>query len=452
MKNITMQEATALLTEAENMDRSVRLALQRERLCELVSYAREHAGYFREAYRDIDLEHLSLESLSPVRKKDLMEHYEQWVTDPEITYSAVISYLKESKAEQLYLSKYTGLTTSGTSGVPMPMLRDSYHNTIHGAMINRRFIFKNISADIMNPCNSRIASIIYTDPKVSSYRSFMKAKNAAGAYADNMQAFSPAMSVKELVRRIDEFDPDMITCYPSALCALAIEQKKGNLHLHLKAIACSAEVLTEEMYALFTETFQCPVLNNYCSTEGGEAAMSCNCGHLHINEDWVIIEPVNQELQPVQDADAWSDGILVTDLSNYVQPIIRYHMNDQIRICTHCNCGSTFPYMEIRGRSGGVAEICGKTVMIVNLTAALEKMPLVYTAQVIQTAPDTLEIRAVCINEADREKAFSMIERKLREILDYEECQNYHIVWSEEEPYRSNRGGKLQSFVDLSSK
>ena len=58
----------------------------------------------------------------------------------------------------------------------------------------------------------------------------------------------------------------------------------------------------------------------------------------------------------------------------------------------------------------------------------------------------------MCINEADREKAFSMIERKLREILDYEECQNYHIVWSEEEPYRSNRGGKLQSFVDLSSK
>lgn len=449
MENISMQEAMALLIEAENMDRTARLKLQTERLRKLVSYVREHSDYFRELYGEIDLEQLNTASLPPTQKKELMEHYEQWVTDSEITYSGVMSYLKETKAEQLYLSKYSGLTTSGTSGVPMPMLRDSYHNTIHGAMINRRFISKNISPDIMNPCNSKIASIIYTDPKISSFRSFMKAKKAAGKYADNMQAFSPAMSIKELTRQVGEFNPDMITCYPSALCALALEQKKGNLHLNLKAIACSAEVLTEEMFALFTETFHCPVLNNYCSTEGGEAAMSCSCGHLHMNEDWVIIEPVDKDMQPIKDESEWSDGILITDLSNYVQPIIRYHMNDQIRIHTHCDCKSTFPYMEIRGRSGGVAEICGNTVMIISLVAELEKMPLVYATQVIQTTSDTLEIRAICIREEDREKAFSMIEQKVKVVLDREECRDYHIIWSEQEPYRSNRGGKMQSFVSL---
>ena len=32
--------------------------------------------------------------------------------------------------------------------------------------------------------------------------------------------------------------------------------------------------------------------------EGGEIACECAEGHLHINEDWVIMEPVDERYQP----------------------------------------------------------------------------------------------------------------------------------------------------------
>ncbi len=450
MKSLTTQEAIELLSEAEKMKPDALQQLQKQRLKEIVGYVKEHSDYFREAYKDIDPENFRLEDLPSTDKKGLTEHYERWVTDQEITYEGVMSYLKNTDANQLYLSKYTALTTSGTSGSPMPMIRDSYHNTIHGAMISRRLFTGNASPEFMNPSKYRIASIIYTDPKVSSYRSLLKAKQAAGEYAVNMQAFSPAQPIGELARQIEAFHPDVITCYPSAMCAIAVEQRKGNIHLDLRAIACSAEALTEDMFNLFTETFHCPVINNYCSTEGGEAAMSCSNGHLHVNEDWVIIEPVDENRMPITDEDVWSEGILITDLTNYVQPVIRYYMNDQVKIHRHSNqCDNSFAQMEIQGRSGGITEVCGKSILITHFAKDLESIPMVCISQIAQTATDTLEIRAVFAPDADKEKVFADIESRVKKILDREGCEGYHIIHSDQEPQRNERGGKLQKFIRI---
>ena len=80
-------------------------------------------------------------------------------------------------------------------------------------------------------------------------------------------------NVDESGRKLNEFQPDLITGYPSVMGSLAKAADAGKLKIHPQAVACSAEKLKDNVYQALKDTFGCPILNNYCSTEGGEAAM-----------------------------------------------------------------------------------------------------------------------------------------------------------------------------------
>lgn len=101
-----------------------------------------------------------------------MADYSAWVTDPSVTEQGVMDYIHSSAAlDFLYLGKYTALSTSGTTGNPMPMVRDSYHNAIHGAMIQIRLLC-GLDSDIMYPVKYKIASVLVLEASVSSYSGF----------------------------------------------------------------------------------------------------------------------------------------------------------------------------------------------------------------------------------------------------------------------------------------
>lgn len=355
MKAIERDEAVRLCLEGERLSPAERERLAAERLRELVAYAREHSAYYQKVYREVG-EDFRLSDLPPVTKKELMADYGAWVTDPRVTEEGVRDYVRSDEAlEKLYLGKYTALTTSGTTGKPMPMVRDVYHNTIHSAMIQTRLL-REVDPDLMNPVRHRIASIIILDPSVSSYSGFLKMQRANPGYEQNTLAIALTEDIDKIMEKLNRFQPDLITGYPSILAVIGKAGQEGRLRIQPQAIACSAETLTEKVYHTLRSAFGCPVLNNYCSTEGGEAAMSCSGGKLHVNEDWVIIEPVDKDGRPVPEG-SWSEGVYVTDLTNYVQPVIRYYMEDKVRILGEaCPCGSTLPVMEIRGREAGTIE------------------------------------------------------------------------------------------------
>lgn len=140
MKTIDMNQALRLCKEAETMPQKQRGKLRDTRLMELACYARNYSPYFKKAYKDIG-ESFTLSQLPPTNKKQLMKDYEAWVTDPRIRYEDVFSYIESPEGgRELYLESYTAITTSGTTGNPMPMVRDPYHNTIHGALTKTRLL------------------------------------------------------------------------------------------------------------------------------------------------------------------------------------------------------------------------------------------------------------------------------------------------------------------------
>ncbi len=446
MTNISMEEAVRLCKEGEKLLSEEKKAVVHKRLKALVSYSKNHSAYFRRLYSDIDVDNFSLEDLPPVTKSELMKCYEDWVTDSDITYNNVVEYVNSPvETRGSYLGKYAALMTSGTSGTPMPMVRDSYHNTIHGALIQTRFL-RNVDQHILDPRYNKLATIIFTDQTVSSYSSFLKIKTMNPEYSANMLAISLQEGSENIIKKLNDFQPDFLSAYPSTIGPLISAAEEGRLSIHLKSIGFSAEVLSPETRCRAEMAFNCPVLNNYCSTEGGEVAMACKLGNLHINDDWIIIEPVDKNGMPVKDGE-WSEGIYVTDLTNYVQPIIRYYMNDSVKISRSCKCGINLPIMEINGRVLEDIQIEGKRLSGLVILHSLHEVKDLYTYQVAHVSEGCFELRAEFANGADKEKILNDFRRDLNEYLLNNGCKEVTVKLSAEPPKHSMKGGKIKEFV-----
>jgi phenylacetate-CoA ligase len=121
--------------------------------------------------------------------------------------------------------------------------------------------------------------------------------------------------------------------------------KQHNLkYPNLVGIMSTGEVLYQRDKELFEEFYQCRVFDMYGSRETGNTACECNQHRgRHIAVETSLLEVV-KDGQPLP---ADQDGeYLITDLTNYGFPLIRYQINDYGRILSEsCSCGRHLPMM-----------------------------------------------------------------------------------------------------------
>ena len=447
MKTISNEDAKRVVLEGGSLPLEERMQLQRRRLNELVNHVRQHSPYFARLYADVPAD-VSITDLPVTFKQTLLENYDDWVTDRDLHLQQVLDYVARDpfKDQSLLLGKYTALRTSGSTGNPLPMVRDDYHNKIHGQLIAQRLL-GDVGGDILDISKHRRASVIHLSNGASSYGALLRMKAAHPESADNLLGISVLDSVDSIVAQLNDFQPETMAGYPSMLAQLAVEQLQGRLHLSLKHLATSAEMLSPENYVLLREAFQCPVANNYCMTEGGEVAMTRGCPHLHINDDWIIVEPVDANYQPMGMSDEWSAGVLITDLSNFVQPIIRYFVTDVVRISLSPDDCCPLPVLNIRGRALDMYTIDGKTFSVAGLVTEAEVWPDLVRYQFVQTDGNTIEVRGVC--KSDARTVLQGLCDHLTQFLVKQGCANARFTWSLEPLIPNKRGGKIPMYVKL---
>lgn len=445
MKTIELAEAKRLVAEGVELPLAERMKLQQQRLGELVEHVRQHSPYFARHYAGVP-DDFKLTDLPPTEKPTLLANYDDWVTDRRLHLQDVLDYVNRdpTKDQSRLLGDYTALRTSGSTGNPLPMVRDDYHNKIHGQLAVQRLL-KGVDPEMLDFSKHRRASVIHLSNGASSYGAFLRLKATHPEHADNLLGISCLESVDTIVARLNDFQPETMAGYPSMMVRLAVEQLQGRLHISLKHLVTSAELLSEENYYLLRQAFQCPVANNYCMTEGGEIAMTHNCPHLHINDDWLIVEPVDNELRPLGMSDEWSAGVLVTDLSNFVQPIIRYHVGDVIRVRPSTDDCCSLPIMQIQGRTFDSYTICGKTFNVVGIFSKSEVWPDLVRFQFVQTDDQTIEVRGVC--KAAPEQVLPPLCDRLKAFLAEQGCPDARFTWSAEPLIPNKRGGKIPLYV-----
>ena len=386
-------------------------AVQKKRLEALVRTAREKSPFYRKLYAGLG-DDFCLADLPPVTKPEMMAHFDDVLTDRTVTMERIDRFTQNlDNIGRMIDGKYLIFRTSGSTGNPAVVLYDRQAVEVSSAVAAFR-----------------------TFARKEDLRKFLKhGKKTAGVFADYgfylacgmsryLQLKMPRQKTKitvdvnvpesEIIRQLNDFQPAMLSGYPSNLALLADFEE---LDIHPDVVITGGELLTDEIRRKLARRFGCYVQTHYSCTEGGEIACECEERHLHINEDWVIVEPVDSEYAPVPYGEM-SDKVLITNLSNTIQPFIRYELTDRVIVHDEkCRCGRNTLWLEIEGRTDDILEFAnGVRIAPMSLYKVLEEVKAIRRFQLVQRAPDQVELRML---SDDSEEAFDRARQDLQDFF-----------------------------------
>ncbi|MGC4045644.1 MAG: hypothetical protein QM758_17775 [Armatimonas sp.] len=162
--------------------------------------------------------------------------------------------------------------------------------------------------------------------------------------------------IEQSVANLNKETPEVLLGPPSLLARLAVKRKAGRLRIQPLCVYSVAEVLEPQEAERLAEAFGLERIHQIYQATEGLLAVSCAAGGLHLQEDIVTVQ-----------TESLGDGRFVpilTDLWRTTQPILRYRLNDVLRLSeTPCPCGSIFRTIEaIEGRQDDVCEFGGQSV------------------------------------------------------------------------------------------
>ena len=115
-------------------------AKRRQRLQQLISFARQHSRFYREKYAHVPSGECALHLLPPVSKPELMERFDDWVTDPAVTLRGVESFIADEwRVGRPFLGRYAVWSSSGTTGTPGIFVHDADALSVYDALSAARF-------------------------------------------------------------------------------------------------------------------------------------------------------------------------------------------------------------------------------------------------------------------------------------------------------------------------
>ena len=434
------------------------LRRQRSRLSATIGFAKRHCAFYRKRYGRIPREVPDILSLPPVTKQELMENFSDWVTDPAVTSEEVEAFVSDpDRIGSRYLGRYIVFSTSGTTGRPALFVHDRGAASVYLALAAvRRFL------PLLSPRalwsflrqNCRTATVIATGGHFTSGVIDGLARRGHPILSRNNRVFSLLLPLPELVEKLNDFRPAVLGTYPTAMAVLAQEREAGALRIDPVLALSGAEGLSPVARERIASAFGCLVRDTYAASEFMGIAFDCGDGRLHVNADWVILEPVDERYRPVP-AGSPSHTALLTNLANRVQPILRYDLGDSVtEIPGPCPCGSPLPGIRVEGRRDEVLSLRSETGRMVPLLpmalcTVVEETPGVRSYQLIQAGPALLRLRVEEAPGHDRIRVCDDLAGRLRAFLSSQGLGSAEVETTEERPSRDRAGGKLrQIFVD----
>lgn len=429
-------------------------ARQKERLNELVKFARTNSKFYAEKYGGLPETVYDVSQLPPVTKVELMEHFDDVVTDPSVRKADVMNYISDmGNIGKPFMGKYMVWTTSGTTGTPGIFLEDKNWDAVITAVNVLRMGGEWYNMDVirgMMKVGGNSASIFAGNGHFLGVTMLERQRNTNRSRGKRIRLIPVTLPIHEVVKQLNELQPAMFSGYASALGLLAQEQLEGRLNIHPSIVISSAEPLSLENRSLIQQAFGVPPRNNYGCSEGGVMGYECNHSRMHINADWIIFEPVDADHNPIH-AGQLSDRTLITNLANRVMPIIRYELGDRITLLPEkCDCGITLPVIKVEGRTDEILRFKSPNgglipVLPLALWSVLKETPGVLKFQAIQTSPDELKIRVEPKHAEDSEAVWKRVYVNARDYLTQQGLDNVKVVRAAEPPMRDPKSGKFRN-------
>jgi phenylacetate-CoA ligase len=294
-----------------------------ERLRRIIRHAYKTTPFYRKVMdkagvkpADIRTEK-DLLKLPPITKQDIQMNYGEFISSQ---YSESDCYVR---------------TTSGSSGKMLRVLweTDSFWNRL--SMYYR--------------CLSMIG---YTPFKKLLYFLPVPEKSGFTFGLFRQMGLEPKTPFEEIRKHLLTFKPDILAIYPSYAVDLASYLTRDDIKkIGLEAISLNSEMILPHDRAEIERKFNCRAYDEYSSVEMGFIASMCKNRKNHVFTDNVILEILDEDGHPALHGERGE--IVLTSLTNYAMPFIRYKIGDYSYFAGNakCSCGLPFPVIgPIEGR------------------------------------------------------------------------------------------------------
>ncbi|MBT9491082.1 MAG: phenylacetate--CoA ligase family protein [Paucibacter sp.] len=369
-------------------------ALQSKRLLALLQAARATPFYGR-LLQGRDLNALPLQALPVLSKTMLMQQFDQFVADPQLTLAGLQAFCRDpQRVGERYLGRYTVWESSGSSGQSGIYVQDPAAMAVYENLEATRRQSPRPWLRLWDPLylSERFAFVGAVEGHFASHVSVQRLRQTQAWMTHQWRSFSILQPTPELLSQLNAFAPSIIATYPTAALLLAQAFERGELRCRPQEIWTGGETLTAPMRDRIESAFGCALRNSYGASEFLPIAWECAQGQLHVNADWVLLEPVDAAMQPVAAGQA-SHSTLLTNLANHVQPLIRFDLGDSITLSVQaCACGSQLPVVEVRGRRDDMLNLPGRdghsiSLLPLALTTVLEDGAGLFDFQLQQLQP-----------------------------------------------------------------
>ena len=418
------------------------------RLAEMLAHARR-TRFYRRHWSGIP-ESAGLADLPPVTKVEWVEGFDESVTDPAVTREAVWQYVQDrARVGHPWLDRYSVCRSSGVAGKKSLFVTDQDAMDIYWALWLTRGWMSWLGARgaaRLGRRGGRVASVIATNSHYAS-AAMVRRPSPLGAFANvRSTTLSIQKPVSRVARSLEYWQPAALVAYPTVLDCLAVEQLAGRLSLDIVLAVSVSEWVEPAARARIESAFGCPLRDSYAASEFLSLGFECPEGWLHVNADWVVLEPVDEEFRPVPPGET-SHTALVTNLANRTQPVIRHDLGDRVIVRPDpCLCGSPLPGVHVEGRKydtliyrNGDREVTVMALALITLLSSVSGIEPGY--QIVQTAEDVLSFRMQFSREADA--TWAEVARRVRSHLRARGLPHVSVELSPIPPRRDPRTGKL---------
>lgn len=298
--------------------------LQNKKLRKLLVYTYENSKYYRRTFEEagITREQISTIPISafPTIDKDiLMKHFDDLVANDDLKQNDIRRFDEEETVDQKkFKNKYHVVHSSGSTGKPGYFVynEEAWKHMLLGII---RAAFWNMPMFQILKLLSKRLRIVYIAATGGRYGGAMAVSGGIkGVHADQL-FLDINTPLAEWIENIQKFKPNMIIGYPSAIKILGELVEKGEIQIKVSRVISCGEPLCVSLRHYIEKIFHADVVNIYGASESLALGVEINNAEgMYLFDDMNFIE--------VEDGTMY-----LTSLYNFVQPLIRYRISDQLK-------------------------------------------------------------------------------------------------------------------------
>ncbi len=363
----------------------------------LIAHAARYSPFHAKRFRAAGLKPGDVKSLDDLRRLPKMTRLDTQKGFDAIRCTAL------PKGTQFVTTK----ETSGSSGIPARVMYTNGRVFMWAAATLRSMLWAGMN---LSDRTSAIRPICIIEAPEAHQPQGLAMSGWGGAIGQCFES-SPSfgmniqMSVPEQAEFLQRTNPQCLVTYPSIIDELIVYMEKRGMTLpDLRIVQTLSEVLTEGTIRRVHEKWGVPHLDVYSTVETGNIASTCPGGHgYHVHDEGVVVEVLDDDGEPC--APGETGQVLVTDLSNYGFPMIRYDVGDCATMGEPgpCPCGRGLTRLKsVDGRMWGrLVATDGTRLCSTFVSGGIVAIPNLHQYRIVQREQGCAEVFIVAAPEFD---------------------------------------------------